>query len=664
MGFEIFTTETLGFCFGVDRAVTALYERIKAEREAHSGRMIYTYGPIIHNPDINEDLRSNGVEVIDDASQAAPGDIVFIRTHGVPKSVNEELEKRGIETVDMTCPKVKRIQKIAAGNKDLIIVGDIAHPEVVGIVGNAENRYFIAKSLDELKIILHNELNKNREYVLVAQTTFNISEFERMAEYAKAFPNVEVINTICTATHDRQKQVEELSKKVDFMIIVGGKNSSNTKKLYQIASQNCDAVHIENFTQLPTYLGKYKKIGLSAGASTHRSAIEEVIINMVNENDEKVLTEDGEDFASLVEASLRPMKNGQKVTGTVTAVNGTEVQVDLCAKHSGFIPAEEFEHDDKPVAVGDEVEAVVVKVNDAEGTVLLSKAKLDAEKGRERIAELKESGEIVTGKVIQVVKGGLVVLVNKVRVFVPASLATLRRTEDLTPFNGTNVKLRIIEVEENGRRSRIIGSIKSVLKEEKEAAQKEVWDNIEVGKRYTGTVKSLTTFGAFVDIGGVDGLVHITDLSWGRIKHPSEVIKVGDVIEVEVKSFNPETKKVSLTYKKTEDDPWVILPKKYHVGDVVEVKVLKFMPYGAFVSVIPGIDGLIHISQIANHRVENVSDVLQIGQTVNAQITEINYETKKVSLSIKALLAGEEKSDEEEAPAEYTAEPASEDAAE
>lgn len=385
---------------------------------------------------------------------------------------------------------------------------------------------------------------------------------------------------------------------------------------------------------------------------------------MVNENDEKVLTEDGEDFASLVEASLRPMKNGQKVTGTVTAVNGTEVQVDLCAKHSGFIPAEEFEHDDKPVAVGDEVEAVVVKVNDAEGTVLLSKAKLDAEKGRERIAELKESGEIVTGKVIQVVKGGLVVLVNKVRVFVPASLATLRRTEDLTPFNGTNVKLRIIEVEENGRRSRIIGSIKSVLKEEKEAAQKEVWDNIEVGKRYTGTVKSLTTFGAFVDIGGVDGLVHITDLSWGRIKHPSEVVKVGDVIEVEVKSFNPETKKVSLTYKKTEDDPWVILPKKYHVGDVVEVKVLKFMPYGAFVSVIPGIDGLIHISQIANHRVENVSDVLQIGQTVNAQITEINYETKKVSLSIKALLAGEEKSDEEEAPAEYTAEPASEDAAE
>ena len=448
------------------------------------------------------------------------------------------------------------------------------------------------------------------------------------------------------------------------MIVIGGKNSSNTKKLYQIASQNCDAVHIENFTQLPTYLGKYKKIGLSAGESTHRSAIEEVIINMVNENDEKVLTEDGEDFASLVEASLRPMKNGQKVTGTVTAVNGTEVQVDLCAKHSGFIPAEEFEHDDKPVAVGDEVEAVVVKVNDAEGTVLLSKAKLDAEKGRERIAELKESGEIVTGKVIQVVKGGLVVLVNKVRVFVPASLATLRRTEDLTPFNGTNVKLRIIEVEENGRRSRIIGSIKSVLKEEKEAAQKEVWDNIEVGKRYTGTVKSLTTFGAFVDIGGVDGLVHITDLSWGRIKHPSEVIKVGDVIEVEVKSFNPETKKVSLTYKKTEDDPWVILPKKYQVGDVVEVKVLKFMPYGAFVSVIPGIDGLIHISQIANHRVENVSDVLQIGQTVNAQITEINYETKKVSLSIKALLANEEESDEEEAPAEYTAEPASEDAAE
>ena len=662
MGFEIITTETLGFCFGVDRAVAALYDRIEKEKRVGSGRKIYTFGPIIHNPDLNEDLRQKGVCVIDDPEQADPNGIVFIRTHGVPRSVIEGLESRGVETVDMTCPKVKRIQKIAAGKKDLIIVGDIAHPEVVGIVGNAENSYFIAKSLDELKNILHNKLNNRKQYVLVVQTTFNIEEFERMSEYAKAFPNVEVVNTICTATHDRQRQVEELSEKVDAMIIVGGKNSSNTKKLYEIAKKNCDAFHIENFTQLPTYLGKYKKIGLSAGASTHRSAIEEVIINMVNENDEKVFTEDGEDFASLVEASLRPMKNGQKVTGTVTAVGGTEVQVDLCAKHSGFIPAEEFEHDDKPVAVGDEVEAVVVKVNDAEGTVLLSKSKLDAEKGRERIAELKESGEIVTGKVIQVVKGGLVVLVNKVRVFVPASLASLRRTEDLTPFEGTNVKLRIIEVEENGRRSRIIGSIKSVLKEEKEAAQKEIWDNIEVGKRYTGTVKSLTTFGAFVDIGGVDGLVHITDLSWGRIKHPSEVVNVGDVIEVGVKSYNPETKKVSLTYKKTEDDPWVILPKKYQVGDAVEVKVLKFMPYGAFVSVIPGIDGLIHISQLANHRVENVSDVLQIGQTVTAQITDINFETKKVSLSVKALLPSEDEAEEEDAPEEYTAEPASEDA--
>ena len=468
-----------------------------------------------------------------------------------------------------------------------------------------------------------------------------------MAEYAKAFPNVEVINTVCTATHDRQKQVEELSKKVDFMIIVGGKNSSNTKKLYQIASQNCDAVHIENFTQLPTYLGKYKKIGLSAGASTHRSAIEEVIINMVNENDEKVLTEDGEDFASLVEASLRPMKNGQKVTGTVTAVNGTEVQVDLCAKHSGFIPAEEFEHDDKPVAVGDEVEAVVVKVNDAEGTVLLSKAKLDAEKGRERIAELKESGEIVTGKVIQVVKGGLVVLVNKVRVFVPASLATLRRTEDLTPFNGTNVKLRIIEVEENGRRSRIIGSIKSVLKEEKEAAQKEVWDNIEVGKRYTGTVKSLTTFGAFVDIGGVDGMVHVSELSWNHIKNPAEVVKVGDTIEVFVISFDPEKKKISLGYKTDATNPWTIFNEKYAVGDVVNVKIVKLMTFGAFAEIIPGVDGLIHISQIADRRIAKPEDVLSEGQEVEAKIIDIDQEHKRISLSIRALIAPANESEDE-----------------
>lgn len=653
MSFEIIKTETAGFCFGVNRAVSALYDIID---KWDGKRKLYTFGPIIHNPDINKDLEGRGVIISENIDEIESGSIVFIRTHGVPKKVIDDLSEKNVEVIDMTCPKVKRIQKLASESNNIIIVGDIAHPEVVGIVGNAENNYFIAKDLDELKIILHNIKDKGEEFLLVAQTTFNISDFEKMAEYASQFPNVKVVNTICTATHDRQQQVEELSKKVDAMIIVGGKNSSNTKKLFEIASKNCDAFHIENYKQLPTNLNKYKKIGLSAGASTHSSAIEEVIINMVNENDEKVFTEDGEDFASLVEASLRPMRNGQRVTGTVTAIGATEVQVDLCAKHSGIIPVEEFEHDEKPVAVGDEVDAIVVKVNDAEGIVSLSKAKIDAQKGHEAILAAKESGEIVTGKVIQVVKGGLVVLVNKVRVFVPASLASLRRTEDLSAYQNTEVRLRIVEVEMNGRRDRVIGSIKSVLKEEKEAAQQAIWENIEVGKRYTGTVKSVTAFGAFVDIGGVDGLVHITDLSWGRIKHPTEVVNVGDVIEVEVKSYNPETKKVSLTYKKTEDDPWVILQNTYKVGDVVDVKVLKYMSYGVFVSVIPGIDGLIHISQLANHRVENASDVLEIGQTVQAKITDINTETKKISLSIRALSEDAAAAAEEEAPQEYTAE--------
>lgn len=277
-------------------------------------------------------------------------------------------------------------------------------------------------------------------------------------------------------------------------------------------------------------------------------------------------------------------------------------------------------------------------------------------KGMEKIKAAKESGEICQGKVAQVVKGGLVVIVNKIRVFVPASLATLRRTEDLSDMAGQDVRLRIIEVEEAGRRTRIIGSIKSVLKEEREKEQAAVWAGIEVGKKYTGTVKSIAAFGAFVDIGGVDGLVHITDLSWGRIKSPADVVSVGDVIEVEVKAVDLENKKISLTYKKTEDNPWVILKTKYNEGDVADVTVLKIMPYGAFVNVIPGIDGLIHISQLANHRVENVSDVLTVGQTVQAKITEIDYENKKISLSIRALLQQEEEEAEEEPPMEITSE--------
>ena len=659
MSFDIIPTTNIGFCFGVRRAIDSIYELLNSSACITK---VYTWGEIVHNSLINTELTRRGVIVTENLDEIESGGIVFIRAHGVSKKIIDALRAKNVKIIDRTCPKVKRIHKIAAESDNLIVAGDMAHPEVIGIVGNAKNKFFIIKDIDELKKILHNIKEENFTYTFVAQTTFNVDLFHHMCHLVSDIKNIRIVNTICDATTDRQAEVSELSKKVDAMVIIGGKNSSNTKKLYEIASLNCDAFHIESFHELPTNIGKYKKIGLSTGASTHSSAIEEVIVNMVNENDEMVVGTD-EDMVfddEAINAYDKRIHNGEKIEGVVCAINGTEIQVDLGTKHAGFIPAEEFAGDEKPVEIGDKIEAFVVKVNDGEGTVQLSKAKLDIAKGMEKIKAAQESGEICQGKVSAVVKGGLIVLVNKVRVFVPASLATLHRTDDINEMQGKDVSLRIIEVEEAGRRTRIIGSIRSVLKEIKEKEREALWASIEVGRKYTGTVKSIAAFGAFVDIGGVDGLVHITDLSWGRIKSPTEVVNVGDVIEVEVKAVDLENKKISLVYKRTEDNPWEILKTKYHVGDVIDVTVMKLMPYGAFVNILPGIDGLVHISQLADHRVENVADVLSMGQEVKAKITEIDFDNKKISLSIRALLEDAKADAEEAEPVEYTSEAASE----
>jgi len=644
MSFEIIRTKNISFCFGVKRAVDSLY----AYMESHPNEKLYTYGELIHNPQITEELDKRGVVVAESVDDVEPGSTVFIRAHGVPTAVIEALESKKVNIMDMTCPKVKKIHRIAEEAENIIIAGDIRHPEVVGIIGHTKNTFFIAKDIDELKKILHNIVRCDNSYILCSQTTFNESAFLQMADLVKEDARFTVYNTVCSATSERQREVEELAQNVDAMIIIGGKQSSNTKKLFDIASKHCAAYHIESFKELPTNLNVYKKIGLSTGASTSGKTIEEVIINMVNTNDETVVygVEEEIDFASAIDASMKIIRNGQRVTGIVSAINGSEIQVDLGAKHSGFIPTEEFANDEEPVKVGDEIDAFVVKVNDAEGTALLSKARLDAIKGLEKITAAKESGEICKGKVTQVVKGGIIVIVNKMRVFVPQSLASLNKNDDLSSLVNTEVKLRIVEVEE-GRRTRIIGSLRSVLKEEKDAAVKAVWDSIEEGQKITGVVKSLVAFGAFVDIGGVDGLIHISDLTWGKIKHPSEVVNVGDVVDVEVKAIDREAKRISLCYKKPEDNAWEILKNTYNVGDVIDVTVLKIQTYGAFVSVIPNIDGLIHISQLANRRVENVGEVLTVGQVVSAKIIDINYDTQRVSLSIRALL--EEETAEEEA---------------
>ena len=651
---KILKTDTIGFCFGVERAVKAVYDIL--ENEELRGRKIFTWGELIHNPDIINELSSKGVTSTENIDDINEGDVVVIRSHGVPSSVIDALKAKKAVVFDETCPKVKKIHKIATDSKTLIISGNIEHPEVKGIIGNCKNKFYVVKDIDELKKIVHNIYSEDEQITFVSQTTFSVEMFEEMKKFISQYKNITVENTICHSTEERQQQVRDLAQKVDMFIVVGGKNSSNTKKLFDIASQFCEAYHIESVKELPYYI-KYKKIGLSSGASTPVRAVEEVIFNMISEIDNKDVIEQDVDFLEALEESLKTIRNGQRVKGIISAINGTEVQVDLGVKYSGIIPTAEFADDEAP-KIGDEIEAFVVKVTDSEGTAQLSKKHLDMVKGLEKINEAYEQKTVLTGKVSEIVKGGLIIAIHGVRVFVPASQATLKKDEDLEPLKNTEVNFRIIEVDEgNGRRKRVIGSIRSVLREKRQAEIESFWNSLEEGKKYDGVVKSLTAFGAFVDIGGVDGLVHISDMTWTRVKNPAELVSVGEKVSVIVKSFDKEKKRISLTMKNPDENPWDILKANYNVDDVVEVSVVKLMPYGAFVNVIPGIDGLVHISQISKERLAKVADALTVGQKVNAKITEIDYEAQKINLSIRAAV---EEVAEESAEAEEVAEESAE----
>lgn len=631
------TTEQIGFCFGVKRTVEALYKELEKDPSP-----IYTFGEIVHNPDVNDALRRRNVFIEEDIDKIPKGSRVFIRTHGLPKATVDILKKSGLTVFDMTCPRVRLIHNIVSSHSSVIVVGDKNHPEVEGIRGHCPEECFIVKTEEELDAVLK---NLDKPTVMVSQTTFNKKVFDKLAAKAAKNPYITVKDTVCDATSVRQKQVEDLAKESNFFVVIGGKNSSNTNKLYEIASQYCKTVKIERKEDMPA-LFNYKKIGLSSGASTPAETIEEVINYMANENEkildvvsENTASEEDFDFAQALEESLMFIHNGQRVSGTVSAINGTEVQVDLGGKHSGFIPAEEFDNDENPVKVGDTVEAIVVKVNDAEGTALLSKKKIDAAKSFEKLQTAMDNKEVLTGKVREAVKGGLIVNYSGIRVFIPASHVSLRRNAELDKYVGEEVRFEIISTTD-GKRRKIVGSMKEVLLAEKEKLAEELWNNIEVGKEYEGTVVSTTSFGAFVNIGGADGLLHVTDIAWTRVKNVTDYVKVGDKVKVKIKSYDPETKKISLTMKNDDENPWELI-KKYNEGDVISVKILKIMPYGAFVSVIPGIDGLIHISQLSNKRVANVADVVSVGDEVEAKITEIDYDNKKVSLSIRALLPEE-----------------------
>ena len=632
-----------GFCFGVSRAVELV------EEAAKSGKAVSTMGPIIHNRHQVGRFEEMGVSVIKEPEDARPGSTVIIRSHGVSRDVQQRLENMGVEIIDATCPFVKRIhglvQKAEGEGRLPVIIGTRTHPEVIAIAGwCSECRIF--ETPEELENWAKSgEVAPDTPICMVCQTTSTEFLWKMCGETAKKlFTNLKIFDTICKATEFRQNEAAKLSAECQAMVVVGDAKSSNTGRLAMICREHCGKVFlVDNADELKAedFRG-VTAVGITAGASTPAWIIKEVNKTMNEITNVETVME--ESFEALLEQSIKTLNTGDKVTGIVTGITNKDISVDLGTKHAGYIPYDEVSADPtvKPediLHIGDEIEVFVVRVNDQEGTVQLSKKKLDGMKIWDEMATFAEEKVTVEGTITEENKGGLVASVKGIRVFIPASQSGIAKGGDMTGMVGKVVKLKITEV--NRPRRRVIGSIRAVNAEERKANQEKIWAEIQEGAKYHGVVKSLTSYGAFVDIGGVDGMVHVSELSWNRIKTPADVVKVGDEIDVFVISFDPVKHKISLGYKTPEMNPWNQFMTNYAIGDVVDAKVVKLMTFGAFAEILPGVDGLIHISQIAEKRINKPEDVLSEGQDVKVKITDVDAENKRISLSIRALLEDE-----------------------
>ncbi len=669
---KITVAEHAGFCFGVKRATDRLEEAL---RDAAEGETIYTLGHLIHNETYNESLRQRGVRTVEDeaeldaiareASESHPV-TVLVRAHGCPRDTQERLEAYAsanphFRWLDCTCPYVKKIHRIAWENSApenlFILIGAAAHPEVVGIMSYFQGEKYVFPNAEELEraICPNGSVKIDKKIPLMAaQTTLNLSNWNKSQKnLKKLYTNAVIFDTICSVTETRQSEAEALSKTCDFIVVIGGRESSNTAKLYEICRRNCSrTVWIAGSAELDReMLSGAHHIGIVAGASTPSNEIEEVYKTMI----------ENENFEEMLEEKCLTLNTGDVVTGTVTQVSDNELQLDLGTSVTGYIKAEQITDDpafklSENFKKGDQVEAFVIRVSDLEGVAELSKKRVDSDRNWQYIEQACEEKTVLEGKVAKAVRGGVEIYCKSNRVFIPASHTGVPKDGDLATLVGQTVSFKIIEVKPG---KKAIGSIRVVLREERRAQEAEFWNTIEVGKTYTGVVKSMTSYGAFVDLGGVDGMVHVTELSWKRIKSPAEVVSVGDEITVFVKSFDPEKKRISLGYKTEESNPWNIFKSRYAVGDIASVKIVSMMPFGAFAEVIDGVDGLIHISQIALQRIARPADALEIGQVVDARIIEIDDERQKISLSIRSILE-EQIAEAEAMPEDYVAEDAAE----
>ena len=641
---DIVLADVYGFCFGVERAVDgALKARLKGD--------VACLGAITHNKTVLDEMKDAGITIVDalDEVDEKANATVIIRAHGEPPSTYKTLEGRGLKHIDFTCPIVLENQEIAKkaateGHR-VIITGDKNHPEIVAINGWIGNKAIIVSSVIEADEIIWQD---DAQYLLISQTTFCANTFDEIKIFLdKKIKNLKIKNTICKPTIDRQEAAKSLAKRVDAVIVLGDTRSSNAKKLYNICKQiNPNTYFVEKIKNLSLKnFARSDKIGITAGASTPHATIKEAlkIMSDFENNVENLENEVGESFEDMLQETLTVLRTGQVVTGKVISIVNGEVMVDLQYKSDGIIQRGQFSEnkDVNPadhVKAGDEIDVYILRVNDGDGNVLLSKKRVDAQKGYKDIDHAFESKELVLGKIVELVKGGLIVNIGGVRVFVPSSQATARFTKDLSSLVGQELEFEILELNKQKRPWRIIAGRKDIAARQENEAREKALAGLSEGMKVTGPVTSVANFGAFIDLGGIDGLIHVSELSWGRIKNPSEVLKIGDIVEAYVIKINPETGKVSLTLKDIANDPWNNIEERYPLGSIVVGKVVRIVPFGAFVELEENLDGLVHISQIAYEHVKNPEDVLAIGQEVEAVIMEMDMEKRKISLSIKEAL--------------------------
>ncbi|MGN0727616.1 MAG: bifunctional 4-hydroxy-3-methylbut-2-enyl diphosphate reductase/30S ribosomal protein S1 [Anaerovoracaceae bacterium] len=657
---EILLAENSGFCFGVRQAIEKTEEQINLKKSGKIKGRIFTCGPLIHNRLVTDDLAERGVGIITSAGEAEPGDVVIVRSHGESKTFFEDARSRGITVIDATCPFVRKIQLLAEEahheGRKIIIVGDREHPEVRGINGWCENSAVIVNSPEEAESVTGDN------YFLVCQTTIKKELLDEITQVlSKNNVGFEARNTICSATTLRQTSCRKLAECCDAMVVIGGKDSSNTRKLYQIAKKVCkNAYFIEKNEDLPLHqLKKYNKIGVAAGASTPECVIKEVIATM-SENITEVNEMNMMDLMDDIEKSLRLPRIGETVNGKVHQVTDKEIIVNMGCKKDGVIPKEEvtLEGDQKLTDLfkeGDEIQAKVIKTDDGDGVILLSKKKLEVNEHWNEIIEAYENKTTINVKVVKQVNGGVIAAYKEVTGFIPLSQLSDKYVENAEEFIGQELTVRVKKVDQ--KRGRAVFSHRDILEEEKKKKLDEIWDSLHVDDIVEGKVMRFTDYGAFVDLGGIDGLLHISEISWGKLKHPQEVLKIGDIVKVKILSMNREKGKISPGLKQTMPEPWSVIEENYQVGQVVSGKVVQIKEYGAFVELEPGLDGLVHISEVANKRVNDISEELTVGQTVEAKILDIDTERKRISLSIKQALPAEAE-EAEEAPAEAEAEEA------